>query len=150
MAGTIVKPRGGSGSGWHQAFLPDGSSATVAEMAEGSGEREASLPRGAAIRALEVSSKESPLGGGSCRPWCLLSPTSPAVFVHARVYRLGVLAGRAGSMCRFCTSSGYRFATTECGLCECGLIFIGAARKHRQTNPKSTSQTCHSSVRDKA
>lgn len=55
VAGTIVKPRGASsGSGWYSVFLPDGPGVTVAEMAEGSDQREASLPRGAAIRALEV------------------------------------------------------------------------------------------------
>lgn len=63
VAGKIVTPRevssfdGGdasASSGWHAAFLPDGSDETVAEMAEGSDERESSLPRGAAIRALEV------------------------------------------------------------------------------------------------
>eukprot|EP00903_Cladosiphon_okamuranus_P012851 g12008.t2 len=53
VAGTIVKPRGASGGGWYSAFLPDGSDATVAEMDEGSGVREASLPRRAAIQALE-------------------------------------------------------------------------------------------------
>ncbi|CAN0029919.1 unnamed protein product [Pylaiella littoralis] len=63
VAGTIVPPRGGVSSdsdsgggsdrGWHPVFLPDGSDSTVGEMAEGSDEREACLPRRAAILALE-------------------------------------------------------------------------------------------------
>lgn len=64
MAGTIVEPRGSSGSGWCRAFSPDGSGATVTEMTEGSAEREASLPRGAAIQALEVRSNRASWGTG--------------------------------------------------------------------------------------
>lgn len=61
MEGTIVAPRGSSGAGdgssvgaeWQSAFLPKGSDVTVAEMSEGV-DKEACLPRGAAIDALEV------------------------------------------------------------------------------------------------
>lgn len=101
MAGTIVAPRvgggkrvssdgegggdgdGGGGSdhhrqGWHSVFLPDGGcgGSTVGEMTEGSDEREACLPRGAAIQALEVGTvvgEEDEQKGVSCmgRTWCL-------------------------------------------------------------------------------
>lgn len=59
---------GGSDRGWHPVFLPDGSDSTVGEMAEGSDEREACLPRRAAILALEVTNKKIDRGGedGGC------------------------------------------------------------------------------------
>ena len=52
--GKIVSPRGNSSDvKWHSVFLPNGSDVTVSEMTDGA-EREECLPRGAAIRALEV------------------------------------------------------------------------------------------------